>query len=190
VWEHTVMKTPAAPSIPQPFINKLAAMRTGEKELALAIPIIMAAAESKDLKTLLKIHLKETQGHAKALEKIARELDFDLPTKGCPPMRKLITAGVKVVASRVFSSAHDQELIDVGRQIEKFEMDSYQPLCDTAESLGLDHALAVLTSILHQEQLAYELLGELAAGKGPIEKLATRASLRRGRATEIGQLRR
>jgi ferritin-like metal-binding protein YciE len=178
------------PSIPQAFLNKLASMRTGEKEEALAIPILIAAAESRDLKMLLKIHLKETQGHAKTLEKIAKELDLDLPTKACPPIRKLVEAGVKVVAKRIVSSAHDRELIAVGRRIEQFEVDSYTALCDTAEGLGLSHTLALLTSILHQEQLADELLSELAAGKGPIEQLAGTASLRRGRATEVGELRR
>lgn len=180
----------ARPAIPQTFVNSLASMRTGERELALAIPILTAAAESSDLKTLLKIHLKETQGHAKTLEAIARDLVVDLPSKARPPIRKLVGAGVKVVGRRLMSSAQDKELIDVGRQIEQFEINSYTALCDTAERLGLSHALALLTSILHQEQLAYELLGALAAGKGPIKPLAMQASLRRGRATEVGELRR
>ncbi len=178
------------PTIPQAFLDKLASMHTGEHELTLAIPILAAAAESRDLKTLLKIHLKETKGHLKTIDKIAGELDVDLPSKACPPIRKLVGAGVKVVAKRVMSSAHDRELIDVGRQIEQFEIASYTALCDTAERLGLTHALALLTSILHQEQMAFELLGDLAAGKGPIEAVAAKASLRRGRATEVGQLRR
>ena len=180
----------ARPEVPRTFLNKLASMHTGERELALAIPILAASAESDDLKKVLKIHLKETQGHVKTLDKVAGELDLDLPLKDCPPIRRLIAAGVKVVGKRLVSDAKDRELIDVGRQIERFEIDSYDELCDTAERLGLAHTLALLTSILHQEQLAYELLGAMATGKGLIEKIAGRASLRRGRAAEVGELRR
>lgn len=163
--------------LPKPFLNKLGAMHTAEKELTLALPLIAAAAESKDLKTLLKIHLKQTKGHAKTLDKIAKELDQDLPLKGCPAIRRLIGRGVKVITKRLVSSEQDSALIDVGRQIEQYEIRSYKALCDAAKAGGLTHELALLTSVLHQEEMADELLGDLAAGRGPIKKLIENASL-------------
>jgi ferritin-like metal-binding protein YciE len=165
--------------VPQAFINKLGAMHTAEKELTLALPLMAAAAKSKDLKTLLNIHLRQTKGHVKALDKIAESLDRELPTKACPPIRKLIGQGVKVIGKRIVSSEQDDALIDVGRQIEQFEMSSYEELCDSAEDQGLTHELALLTSVLHQEQVAHELLDDLADGKGPIDTLLQRASLER-----------
>jgi len=166
-------------TVPKRFLDKLGSMHTAEKELTLALPLMAAAAESKDLKTLLKVHLKQTKGHVEALDKIARHLDRELPMKACPPMRKLLAKGVKVMGKRLVSSDQDDALIEVGRQIEEFEMNAYEQLCDTAETEGLTHELALLTSVLHQEEMAHELLDDLAAGKGPIDKLIQHASLER-----------
>jgi len=54
----------------------------------------------------------------------------------------------------------------------------YPPLCATARQIDYTHETALLTSILNQEKLANELLGALAQGKGPTEKLVEKVSLK------------
>jgi ferritin-like metal-binding protein YciE len=164
-------------NVPQGFLDKLAEMRTAEKELTLALPLVQKAAKSKDLKTLLKIHLKETRGHVKVLDGVADSLGRKLPSKSCKPMTNLIKEGVKVIAKRLVSGDKDQQLIGVGQKIEQFEIDNYTPLVSEAEELELTHERALLTSILNQEKLAKELLGEVGRGKGPLDKLVKRVVL-------------
>jgi ferritin-like metal-binding protein YciE len=154
-------------------------MHAAERELTIALPLVIAAAKSPDLKILLQIHLKETQGHLEALDDIATHLNQKLPVRTCGPITALIAKAVTVIGKRVVSSDQDAALIHVGRQIEQFEMKSYRELCDTAKDHGMTHEVALLTSILDQERLADELLGELAAGKGPIKELIEEASLKR-----------
>lgn len=166
-------------TVPKDFLTKLGEMHTAERELTAALPLMVAAAKSRDLETLLRIHLEETRGHVKAVARVAEHLDRRLPTKRCAPMTKLIGEGVKVIGKRLVSSEQDLALIAVGRRIEQFEVDSYQELCATAKRAGLTHELALLTSILTQEELAHELLGQLAAGKGPLKALVENASLKR-----------
>jgi ferritin-like metal-binding protein YciE len=164
-------------SVPKSFVDKLAEMHRAEKELTLALPLVAKAAKSKDLKTLLKIHLKETKGHVKTLEQVAKSLGVELPSKSCKRMTQLIKEGVKVIGKRLVSSDKDPELIGVGQQIERFEIDSYRPLCEEAKEREFTHEFALLNSIFVQENLAHQLLGELAKGKAPLGKVLNRVSL-------------
>ncbi len=168
-----------AKAVPKSFLNKLGEMYRSESELSLALPLIVKAAKSKDLKTLLRVHLQETRDHAKSLKKVAKSLGQELPTKSCPSMTRMIKEGVKLVGKRLISSEQDSEIIALGQRIEQFEMDSYQELSATAEEQEYTHERAILTSILHQEKLAHELLGQLAEGKGPIGELIEKASRKR-----------
>jgi ferritin-like metal-binding protein YciE len=154
-------------------------MHRGEKELTLALPLVAKAAKSKDLKNLLKIHLAETKGHVKALENVADSLGVELPSKSCKKMTQLIGKGVKAIGKRVVTGNQDERLIAVGQEIEQFEIASYTPLCELAKEREYTHEFAILNSVLNQEKLANQLLGELAAGKGPLGKVVAKASLER-----------
>jgi len=168
--------------VPMTFLHKLGEMYSAEKQLTRALPLVEKAAKSKDLKTLLKIHLKETKGHAKALEDVAKSLGKKLPSKSCKRMSQLIGQGVKVIAKRVVKGDKDRELIEVGRKIEQFEINNYTPLVAEAAKNEWTHETTSLTSILTQEKLAYELLGELGRGNGPLNKLVKKVSLEHARA--------
>ena len=175
--ENKTTSTNLPAELPKDFLNKLGEMHRAEKELTLALPLVAKAARSKDLKTLLRIHLKETRGHVKALENVARSLGKTLPSKRCKPMTKLIGEGVKVIGKRLISGDKDQELIGAGRKIEQFEIANYAPLCAEAERMEFTHEHAMLKSILNQEELANELLGALAQGRGPLDKLVKKVVL-------------
>lgn len=171
---------PAQP-VPKDFLNKLGEMHRGETELSLSLPLVVAAAKSKDLKTLLQIHLKETKSHVKTLEQIAKSLGVELPSRSCKQMTQYIKEAVKVIGKRIISGEKDQEIIAVGQKIERFEINSYEPLCEEAKKREYTHERALLVSILTQEQLAEELLGKLAAGEGPLGDLVMKASLKRAK---------
>jgi ferritin-like metal-binding protein YciE len=175
-------------SVPKRLLDKLSEMHRAETELTLALPLVAKAAKSKDLKRLLNIHHKETKGHVKTLDEVAKSLGVKLPSKSCKKMTQLIGHGVKVIAKRLVSGDKDPELIAVGQRIEQFEIDSYTPLCKEAEEREYTHEFALLTSILNQEKLAHQLLGELAAGKGPLQDVVEEASLKKagaGRAKAV-----
>jgi hypothetical protein len=72
--ENQTTSTNIPRDVPRNFLNKLGEMHTAERELTLALPLVAKAAKSKDLKTLLQVHLKETKGHMKALEAVAKSL--------------------------------------------------------------------------------------------------------------------
>ncbi len=69
--ENQTTSTSVPSDVPRNFLTKLGEMHTAERELTLGLPLVAKAAKSKDLKTLLRIHLKETKGRVKALEAVA-----------------------------------------------------------------------------------------------------------------------
>ena len=163
--ENRTTSTNVPSDVPRNFLTKLGEMHTAERELTLALPLVAKAAKSKDLKTLLRIHLNETKGHVKALEAVAASLGRELPSESCNQMTKLIGEGVKIIAKRLVSGDKEQELIGAGRKIEQFEIENYTPLVAEAERLEFTHETALLTSILNQERLANELLRAWSKGK-------------------------
>lgn len=167
---------PQAP-VPETVLNTLAEMHAAEKELTYALPLMAKEATAEDLKTLLKMHLQETEGHVKTVEAIADSLGQKLPVKSCKAMTQLIEKGEKEVLAKSDSSEKDAAIMAAGQKIEQFEIEAYTPLCATAKNNEWTHELALLTSILNQEKLAKELLAGLAAGKGPLQKLVEKASL-------------
>jgi hypothetical protein len=92
--ENQTTSTSVPSEVPKNFLSKLGEMHRAEQELTLALPLVAKAAKSKDLKTLLRIHLKETKGHVKALENVAGSLGKKLPSKSCAqgkgPLDKLV----------------------------------------------------------------------------------------------------
>jgi|GEM_PF-889190 len=182
--ENQTTSTNVPKDVPGNFLSKLGKMHTAERELTLALPLVANAAKSKDLKTLLRLHLKETKGHVKALEAVAKSLGSELPSESCNQMTKLIGEGVKIIAKRLVSGQKDKELIEAGRKIEQFEIENYTPLVAEAERMEFTHERALLTSILNQEKLANELLGALAQGKGPLDKLVKEVVLEHAGASE------
>jgi len=175
--QNQTTSTSVPSDVPRNFLTKLGEMHTAERELTLGLPLVAKPAKSKHLKTLLRIHLKETKGRVKALEAVATSLGRELPSESCNQMTKLIGQGVKIIAKRMVSGDKDQELIGAGRKIEQFEIENYTPLVAEAERLEFTHERALLTSILNQERLANELLAALGQGKGPLDKLVKKVSL-------------
>ena len=122
--ENQTTSTSVPTDVPEDFLNKLGEMYTAERELTLALPLVAKAAKSKDLKTLLRVHIKETKGHVKALEAVAKSLGRELPSESCRQMTKLIGEGVKIIAKRLVAGDKDQELIGAGRKIEQLEIET------------------------------------------------------------------
>ena len=159
------------------FLDELAKMHTCEKELTKALPLLKKAAKSEDLKTLLDIHLKETEGHVKCIEQVAESLQEELPDQSCPVITSLIKDAVVLVVKNLNSPWMDAAIIADGQKIEHYEIASYGTLCAWAKILGYKHERVLLISTLQQEKTADMLLAGLAKG-APLRQLVEAVSLK------------
>jgi len=158
-------------------------MHSAEKQLAKGLFLMAKAARSEDLKKLLEVHRQETRGHAAAIEQVAESLRVKLPRKSCRAMKGLIKEGVVATLNNLKSPALDSALIAAGIKIEHYEIASYRTLCRWANAMRYTRVLAILISILNQEELAETLLVELSRGAGPLKEVVRRVSLKKISAT-------
>jgi ferritin-like metal-binding protein YciE len=161
------------------FLGQLACMKDAEVQLTHALPLIAKVVKSRDLETLIQIHIKETQGHVKCVEQVAESLNEDLTAISCKAMKGLIHEAVKTGIKELTSACLDQAVIAAAQKIEHYEIASYGALCAWARQLGLVHEVALLTSTLGQEKIADALLTGLAEGKLPLDKLIEKVSLKK-----------
>lgn len=173
------MALPANQDLHRLFLEELAIMKDAESQLAKALFLLEKAAKSADLKKLIEIHLKETEGHEKSIDEIARTLDVELPKKSCKTMKRLIKSAIALLAGEIGSDVRDAALIAAAQKVEHYEIATYGTLCSWAKRMGHEHALAVLLSILNQEKLADKLLTGVAEGTKPLGKLIEEVSLKK-----------
>ncbi|HEX4342279.1 MAG TPA: DUF892 family protein [Verrucomicrobiae bacterium] len=170
--------TPINDRLSKLFEDQLANLKSAEHQLTFAIPILEAAAKSKDLKTLLHIHLEETKGHLATVKQVADSLEVKLPGKTCKGMKGLIKEAVGILIHALHSDDRDNAIIAAAQKIEHYEIASYGTLCAWAAQLGYTHEGALLASTLSQEKMADTLLTGVARGKS-LEKLVKNTSLQR-----------
>ncbi|HEX4083972.1 MAG TPA: DUF892 family protein [Chthoniobacteraceae bacterium] len=166
---------------PSSLVEGLAEMHTAERELVVGLALLARIVNSKDFKTLLQTHRKETQGHVQVVEDVAESLGEELPSKSCKPVTRLIKEALTVVAKKWNSPDLDQSLGGVAQKIEQFEIDHYKKLCSLAKAARKQHEFALLSSILTQEEMAHELLGKIAIESQPLRKSVERVSLKRAK---------
>jgi len=144
------------------FLDQLGDAYDAEKQLTEALPKMAKAALSGELRSAFESHLKETIGHAEALEKIAESLGEELPKVTCKAMKGLIKEGEQMMKENKHSKSLDAALIAAAQKVEHYEIATYGTLCAWAEEMGHNHELALLSSTLQQEKNADTRLTEIA----------------------------
>jgi ferritin-like metal-binding protein YciE len=140
------------------FVGELKDLYSSESQLIKALPKMVKAAESKELKQAFQAHLGETE---KQLERV--KLVFEIAgeaAKGelCRGMQGIVAEG----AEQIEKNTGDLGLIGAGERVEHYEIASYQGAIAMAKQLGLDKAEKLLTESLQEEQSAAKLLAQLS----------------------------
>ena len=144
------------------FLDELADVYSAEQQLIKALPKMVKAAQSDDLREAFESHLEETRGHATRLQEVAKALDESLENKTCAAMQGLIKEAGELMEEQKDSTALDAALIAAGQKVEHYEMASYGTLIAWAEELGHEKAVKVLSETLQEEEAADEKLTEIA----------------------------
>lgn len=144
------------------FLDELADMLHAEHQITKALPKMIKATESDDLRTALEDHLEETKGHINRLEQAFESLDEKPKTKTCKGMKGILGEGDEMVKEEKDSSAVDAAVIAAGQKVEHYEIASYGTLIAWAEQMGHADAAELLKQNLQEEKAADQKLTELA----------------------------
>jgi ferritin-like metal-binding protein YciE len=134
-----------------------------EGQLVKALPKMVKAAMSPDLKTALENHLEETEGQVERLEKVFKSLGVAVKGKTCAAMQGLIEEAKEVLEEEdIEPNVLDAALIACAQKVEHYEIATYGTLVTWAKQLGYDDQAELLQATLDEEKGADEKLTEIA----------------------------
>ncbi len=140
------------------FIEELKDLYSAEKQITKALPKMVKAATSQELKDAFQNHLKETENQITRLEKISKDLGKPLTGKKCKAMEGLLEEGKEVMEEVTEPSVLDVALICSAQKVEHYEIASYGCARTYARLLQNEIAVELLTETLEEEGNADKIL--------------------------------
>lgn len=142
----------------QLYINELRDLYNAEDQLIKALPKMVKAASSKELREALEEHLEQTKGHVDRLEQVFALLDEKPKGKTCRGMKGLIEEGSEILEEDVEESVLDAGIIVAAQKVEHYEIAGYGSVRTFAKLLGEKESAGILQATLDEESETDELL--------------------------------
>jgi ferritin-like metal-binding protein YciE len=144
------------------FVDELKDLYSAETQIVKALPKMVKAAQSKDLKLAFSAHLQETEGHVARLEQIFEMLDESPKGKTCEGMKGVLREGAEMIDEDAEPEVKDAGLISAAQRVEHYEMAGYGTVRTYAELLRRDDIAHILQETLQEEKGADTKLTKLA----------------------------
>lgn len=149
-------------SLKELFLSELKDLYSAEKQITRALPKLIKAAKSPELKDAFQSHLKETNGQVKRLEKVFEILDKKGTGKTCEGMKGVLSEGSEVVTDTAKGDVRDAGLITAAQRVEHYEMAGYGGVREFAKILGHVDIATLLEATLQEEEAADKKLTMLS----------------------------
>jgi len=148
-------------SLEQLYLSDLRDLYDAEKQLAKALPRLARQVNAPKLKQGFERHARQTEEHAKRLEKIFQQHGQRPTGRRCPAM-----AGLVAEANETLDEDFGRGLLDVGvitaaQKVEHYEISGYSSAIALAETLGLESDIRLLQRTLEEEEQTEQQLSTL-----------------------------
>jgi ferritin-like metal-binding protein YciE len=144
------------------LVDELKDLYSAETQITKALPKIVKAAATPDLKAALESHLHETEGQIQRLDKIGEILGKSLKGKTCDGMKGVLTEGASVLQEVASGNVRDAGIISAAQRVEHYEMAGYGAVREYATLLGMKEVASLLDETLNEEKAADHKLTKIA----------------------------
>ena len=144
------------------FYDELQDLYDAEHQILEALPKMITAARSSDLKDALEQHLDLTEGHVERLDEVFTVRGLKAKRKPCAGMAGLIAEGDKVLKADMTEEVRDAALVAAAQRVEHYEMAVYGTLRTYAQELADLESARLLQTTLDEEADADRTLTQLA----------------------------
>jgi ferritin-like metal-binding protein YciE len=141
--------------------DELKDLYSAENQIIKALPKMIKAAVSPDLKRAFERHLEETRHQVERLDQIGGEMEIKLTGKKCKGMEGLIEEGKEAI-EELDEENIDAGLIGAAQKVEHYEIAGYGTARTHAEMLGFKRVAKLLQQTLDEEGAADKKLTALA----------------------------
>jgi len=164
VDDHTTSSAGDPDMIEQLLIEQLRDLLNAEGQLVKALPKMVKAARSASLKFALESHLEETKDQVVRLKEVFDLLGEEAKGQPCKGMECLLDEGDDVMedSEEFEDAAADLALIAAAQKVEHYEISAYGTARTMAGQAGLPAAAELLSKSLAEEELADNMLTQLA----------------------------
>lgn len=149
------------------FVEELKDLHSAEKQITKALPKLIHAATSADLKKAFEHHLKETEGHVDRLDKAFEMLGSSPKEKTCDGMKGILSEGAEMLKEAEEGDVRDAALISAAQRVEHYEMAAYGAVRSYAEQLNKPEIAQLLEKTLEEEKAADKKLTEISQKVNP-----------------------
>jgi ferritin-like metal-binding protein YciE len=156
------------------FIDELRDTYDAERQITKALPKMIKAVSSDELRTAFESHLEETRAQVERLEQVFELLDERVRGKHCEGMAGIIEEGKTMMEEEFDDTTMDAVLIASAQRVEHYEMAAYGTLIAWARDMGHNDAAELLEQTLQEEKATDEKLTTIA--EGGINQEAARAA--------------
>jgi ferritin-like metal-binding protein YciE len=146
------------------YVHELKDLYSAEKQLIEALPEMVGATKSPQLREAFTSHLKETEQHFEKVHQLLQNLDENPGSTKCKGMEGLLEEGEDAIDEEASPAVRDAFLIAAAQRVEHYEISAYGTARAYARSLGREEDAKVLNEILDQEYAADNRLDKLAEG--------------------------
>jgi ferritin-like metal-binding protein YciE len=151
------------------YVDELKDLYSAEGQILKALPRMIKAASSRDLKTALTEHERVTRKQVQRLERIFKDLDESPRGKKCHGMEGLLEEGKELISEKPEPDVLDAGLISKAQHVEHYEIAGYGTVRAWAQQLGFEQHVELLQETLDEEGEADKKLSQLAESSINIE---------------------
>jgi ferritin-like metal-binding protein YciE len=144
------------------LVHKLHLLYDAEHQVIEALPKIIEATTSEELKLGFETHLEETKNQVKRLEKAFESLGQTPEMMPCHAMKGILQEGEEMIEKNDPSAVLDAGILAGAQAVEHHEIACYGTAITWAEQLGHQEAADILKETLSEEESTDKKLTDLA----------------------------
>ncbi len=149
-------------SLSELMLEQLQDIYDAEHQIVDALPKMVKAASTPELKTAFTEHLTLTKTHIERLESVFDILGVPAKRKACKGMKGVLSEADEMLKEDAEESVMDAGLISAAQHVEHYEMASYGTIRTYADLLGHEEIKRILQGTLDEEQATDIALTKLA----------------------------
>ena len=147
------------------FLHVLQDIYYAEKQIVKALPDMVTKASDAELKKGFRMHLKQTDGHIKRLDRVFKMVKSIPQGTKCPAIDGILEEASEIAGEIENKTVLNAALIAAAQAVEHYEITRYGTLIAWAEELSKDAVAKLLTTTLNEEKATDKKLTALGEKK-------------------------
>lgn len=144
------------------MVGEIRDLYDAERQLVKSLPKLAKGASSPELRQLIAMHLNETEGQVKRLERAFELLEEQPRGRRCTGIAGIIEESAHLLEQDMDGSVLDAGIIAGAQRAEHYEIGAYGSVVAWAKQLGEDELASLLHETLEEEKGADHKLTALA----------------------------